>query len=215
MMDQTTRRQKSRNAYKGHVTRQFKKVEELMASETIDELLLSSLKTTQELLVKNKETIHQLDVQITELIQDADALEEAILEKEDIQGRILEKVNLIDMFIRMHSRSHTLDSVIASSLVPPVAPTFPSSTQHSEVVSSSPPVDPQPPTSIRSSESTTTIELLPHVSATIPSVTNHESATVTVHTTTLIASPQLYNTSRLPKLELPTFSGDPLSWQSF
>ena len=46
MMEQTTRLQK---------------VEELMASETIDELLLSLLKTSQELLMKSKETIHQLD----------------------------------------------------------------------------------------------------------------------------------------------------------
>ena len=51
-MEQITRLQKSRNAYKSHVTRQLKKVEELMASETVDEFLLSSLKTTQELLIK-------------------------------------------------------------------------------------------------------------------------------------------------------------------
>ena len=44
---------------------------------------------------------------------------------------------------------------------------------------------------------------------------DHETATVTAHTTTPIVSPQPHNTSRLPKLELPTFSGDPLSWQSF
>ena len=53
------------------------------------------------------------------------------------------------------------------------------------------------------------------MSATIPSVTNHESATFTAHTTTPIASPRLYNTSCLLKLELPMFSGDLLSWQSF
>ena len=39
-MEQTTRLQNSRNTYKGHVTRQFTKVEELMTSETIDELIL-------------------------------------------------------------------------------------------------------------------------------------------------------------------------------
>lgn len=138
MMEQTTHLQMSRKACKSHVTRQFKKVEELMASETIDELLLSSLKTSQELLVKKKETIHQLDIQIAELIQDADALEEAILDIEDTQDRILEKVNLIDTFTRTHSRPHTPDSVVASSSsVPLVAPTPPSSPQHSEVVSSS------------------------------------------------------------------------------
>ena len=57
-MEQTTRLNNSRNAYKGHVTQQFKKVEELMASEKIDELILYSLKTYQELLRKKKETIY-------------------------------------------------------------------------------------------------------------------------------------------------------------
>jgi len=67
-------------------------VEELMASETVNELVLSQLKTSQELLVRKKETIHQLDTQIIELIQEADALEEVILDIEDTQDRILEKV---------------------------------------------------------------------------------------------------------------------------
>ena len=182
-----------------------------MASETIDELILSSLKTYQELLRKKKETIHQLDVQITESIQDVDALEEVILDIEDTQDRILKKVNLTDMFIRMHSRPHTPDSVVASSSVRLVASMPPTSTQHGEVVSSSPPVDVQPPTSTRNNEFATTDELLPHLSTTISSVTDHEPATVTAHTTTPIVSPQLHNTSHLPKLELPTFSGNPLS----
>ena len=108
-----------------------------MASETVDEFLLSSLKTTQELLIKKRATIHQLDTQITELIQDADALEEAILETEDTQDRILEKVNLIDTFINIHSRPHPQSSVAASSSAPP------STIQSSGVISSPPPVDPR------------------------------------------------------------------------
>ena len=51
--------------------------------------------------MKSKETIHQLHAQIIELIQDADAHEEAILDIEDTQGKILEKVNLIDTFIQV------------------------------------------------------------------------------------------------------------------
>ena len=115
-------------------------------------------------------------------------------------------MNLIDTFINIHSRPHPQSSVAASSSAPP------STIQSSGVVSSPPPVDPQPPTSA-SKESTTAVELLSHDTTTISSVT--ESTTVTTHTTTPIVSPQLYNSSRLPKLELPTFSGDPLNWQSF
>ena len=71
-MEQITRLQKSRSGYKSHVSHQFKKVDELMASDTVNELVISSLKTAQEVLVKKKETIHQLDAQIVELIQDGD-----------------------------------------------------------------------------------------------------------------------------------------------
>ena len=159
--------------------------------------------------MKKKETIHQLDTQIIESIQDADSLEETILDIEDTQDKILEKVNLIDTFIRMHSRSHTPGSVVTSTSTQLVVPTLRLSTEHSEIVSSSPPVDSRPP---RSSEPTTSVE---HVATTTSGVTDREVTTVTTHTTTPIATPQLYNTSRLPKLELPTFSGDPLSWQSF
>ena len=38
---------------------------------------------------------------------------------------------------------------------------------------------------------------------------------VTTYSNVPIVSSQVYYTSRLPKLELPTFSGDPQIWQSF
>ena len=76
--------------------------------------------------MKKKETILQLDTQIFELIQDADALEETILDIEDTQDRILEKVNLIGTFMKMHSTPHHQSSLAASSSVPPVAPSPPS-----------------------------------------------------------------------------------------
>ena len=61
----------------------------------------------------------------------------------------------------------------------------------------------------------TAAELHSHVVTSTASATAdiESSTTVTAHTVTPIASPHLYSTSRLPKLELPTFSGDPLSWR--
>ena len=91
-----------------------------MSMDVIDELQLSSLKTSQELLMRKQETIHQLDTQIR---------------------------------VVTSTTSATAD--------------------------------------IKS------------------------STTVTAHTTTPTTSLHLYSTSRLPKLELPTFSRDPFSWQSF
>lgn len=46
-MEDLTHLQLSQKAYKAHVTRIFKKVEELMALDTLDELQMSSLKFAQ------------------------------------------------------------------------------------------------------------------------------------------------------------------------
>ena len=75
-----------------------------------------------------------------------------------------------------------------------------------------PPATPHPTTLLQTSETTAPADHL-HVSS--PSATHHEPTTVTTHTATPIVNPQVYHASRLPKLELPTFSGDPLTWQSF
>jgi len=92
-----------------------------MASDTVNELMISSLKTAQEFQVKKKETIHQLDAQIVGLIQDGDILEAEIFESEETQDTILEKVNLIDTFIRLHSRTGHPSLSTASSMTTPVA----------------------------------------------------------------------------------------------
>ena len=80
-MEQMAFLQNSRKAYKSHITRTFKKVDELMLLEATDELQLSSLKTSQELLKKRKETIHQLDTQILDNTEDANTLEDLILDR--------------------------------------------------------------------------------------------------------------------------------------
>ena len=169
------------------------------------------MKTTKEVLSKKREIIHQLDTQIIESIEDGDAFEDAILDIEDMQDRILEKVNHIDTFIRMHTRSQptglsvTSPSIPTSLSEPSVRPTPPVSTQPSTVT----------PSSIDPASTPSTVEPPSHIFTASSSAIERENTTPTTHMTTPLTSPQLYNTSRLPKLELPTFSGNPLSWQSF
>ena len=167
-----------------------------MSMDVIDELQLSSLQTSQELLMRKKETIHQLDTQILAGTADPEGLEELILEIEETQDKILEKVNQIDTFISLRTRVRARTSIV----IPPSSATPPVST----------------PLSSTDTESTAA-ELHSRVVTSTASATAdiESSTTVTAHTATPIASPHLYSTSRLPKLELPTFSGDPLSWQSF
>ena len=106
-MAEMTRLQNSRKAYKSHVTRTFRKVDELMAIDVINELQLSSLKTSQELLIQKKDTIRQLDTQILEGTENPDNLEDLILEIEETQDRILEKINQLDTFIKLRTRAST------------------------------------------------------------------------------------------------------------
>ena len=147
--------------------------------------------------MRKKETIHQLDTQILGGTTDPEDLEELILEIEETQDKIFEKVNQIDIFISLRTRAQTRPSTVT----PPSSTTPPVST----------------PLSSTDTESTAA-ELHPCVvTSTTTSVTAdiESSTTVAAHTATPTGSPHLYSTSRLPKLELPTFSGGPLSWQSF
>ena len=63
--------------------------------------------------MKKKEIIHQLDAQILEWTEDPVSLEDIILETEETQDMILEKINQIDTYLEMRaeaSTSHTLNS---------------------------------------------------------------------------------------------------------
>ena len=131
--------------------------------------------------------------------------QDIILETEEIQDMILEKINQIDTYLQLQAKA-------SPALATPLPVTQPSST---------------------SSLSTT----LPHgntesntVEGQLPSTAaNTELTAVTSHRTSpIVASVSLTSSqsqseansypqasSRLPKLTLPIFTGDPLSWQTF
>ena len=99
-MEELARLQASRRAYRSHVTRILNKVEETLAT-TIDELAITYLNTAVTQLEKKKEQIVQLDQQIFALIQDATALEESIMDSEELQDTILEKVNELNKRVEL------------------------------------------------------------------------------------------------------------------
>jgi len=68
-LEEIARLQSSRKAYKAHVTRLFKKTDELMLFEAMDQV------SSQQL-----DTITQLESQIFKAIQKPNKLEEALLE---------------------------------------------------------------------------------------------------------------------------------------
>ena len=208
-MADMTRLQNSRNAYKSHVSRTFKKMDELMALDVIDEIQLSSLKTSQELLIQKRDTIRQLDAQILDGTENPDNLEDLILEIEETQDRILEKINQLDTFIKLRTRAST-DS--PSPLVMPTSSSLTTTTTIESTAESH--VSTSAASMTASSHSTTAVTTYgtsplatPVVLPTLLPTSGTETVTVT--------HPYPQATSRLPKLILPTFSGDPLSWQTF
>jgi len=78
--------------------------------DVIDELQLSSLKTSKELLMQKKGTICQLDSQIIEDTDNPNNLEDLILEIEETQDRILEKINQLDTSIKLRTRATEVPS---------------------------------------------------------------------------------------------------------
>ena len=99
-MEELTRLQASRRAFRSHVTRILNKVEETLAKE-LDELAITYLNTAVTQLERKREQIVQLDEQIFVRIQDATALEEAIIDSEELQDLILEKVNELNRRVEL------------------------------------------------------------------------------------------------------------------
>ena len=99
-MEGLTCLQTSQRAYRSHVTKIFNKVDETLANK-IDELAITYLSTTVAQLEKKKEQIGKLDQQILDLIQDATELEAMIMDSEELQDIILEKVNELNKHVEL------------------------------------------------------------------------------------------------------------------
>ena len=95
-MDEPQRLKASRKAYRSHLTRLFKKVDEILEKETpITEVQVATLTSSLEQLTQKKDIFQQLHTQLAEAMQTADDLENEILEAEEIQDTILDKMSVI------------------------------------------------------------------------------------------------------------------------
>lgn len=181
-----------------------------MSKENPDEMDLAALRSTLQQLIKKKDVILEYDKQIIDGINDAKQLEAEILETEDLQSNIEEKTFQVQKFLELQqlhkdSQSHNTTSESPSTHNAgdntPETSQAPESLQqvtqtqaeHSQQVldipveTTSSPQHETPPTA----QQVATNQVLPTVSSSIPCTTQ--------------------NTSRLPKLSLPTFNGNPLA----
>ncbi|XP_065885751.1 serine-rich adhesin for platelets-like [Dysidea avara] len=102
-MEELTRLQTSRRAYRSHVTRIFNKIEDTLTHE-IDELAITYLRTAVTQLEKKLDQIVKIDQEICGLIEDANTLEDTIMDSEELQDTIAEKINELNKRIELLSQ---------------------------------------------------------------------------------------------------------------
>lgn len=161
-MEALTKLLASRKAFRSHLTRIYRKMDELDLTQPATEDTASLVTSYIDQLQRKSESIRQLDSKISSEIQNAEDLEREIYEAEEIQDTLIEKTTRMKRYLEAQQSSNTVGSnpaIRTSSLMN----------------------SPNPDTSA------------------------HSEGT-TVRTTPA---------SRLPKLSLPTFSGNPLMWQTF
>ena len=95
-MEEASRLRASRKAHRSHLTRIFGKIEEILQSDAIpNEKQTATLKTSLQQIGAKRATVEELDSRISDTIQDPEALESEILDAEDIQFNVAEKITLI------------------------------------------------------------------------------------------------------------------------
>ena len=95
-MEEASRLRASRKAHRSHLTQIFGKIEEILQSDAIpNEKQTATLKTSLQQIEAKRATVEELDSRISDTIQDPEALESEILDAEDIQFNVAEKITLI------------------------------------------------------------------------------------------------------------------------
>ena len=162
-MERLQRAKGSRKAYRSHLTRIYRKMDDILEVDAPKtDLQVSTLTSVLEQLNQKKTQISQLDAQIAESIETSEELETEILQTEEVQSG---RITRLRQFFEQRSRTSTA----------------PLDVHAAEFTSSSP---------------ATSTETLTRMLPTPPAARREP-------------------VSRLPKLSLPNFSGNPLAWQSF
>ena len=229
----------SRRAHRAHFTRVFGKIDAILESnDAPDERNTATLQTSLEQLEAKKCTIAELDTKIVATIEDPEALESEILDSEGIIFNVAEKITLVKAVLARPKplNIQALPFQPQSVMIPPSSNSI-SDQLSSHSVSDRPSnhtVSDQPSNhtiSDQPSSHTVSDQSASHSAIVQPS---NEDASVTdtpqqqqrteSNEGANLAQAQGYvntfagmsqNVSRLPKLTLPTFGGDPLKWQTF
>ena len=100
MMEEQTHLQASRSGYKGHVTRLFNKIDELIDGE-FDEYTTTSLTNAVEQFTRKMEKLSQIDEQLLKTFQNASELKTVVLDAEELQDEIMDKITRTRRYIEL------------------------------------------------------------------------------------------------------------------
>ena len=101
-MEEQTRLIASWRRYKGHVTRLFTKIDELIDGE-FDDYTITSLNNSIEQLTRKMEKLTHIDEQLLKLYDDASELETAVMEAEELHDDIMDKVIRVRRYIELNA----------------------------------------------------------------------------------------------------------------
>ena len=205
-MEEAQGTQASRRGHRvrAHLTKLVKRIDEIMANENSNDMDMATLQSTAEQLEKKKAILQEIDTKIVAQIEVPEELEKEIVDSEEIKSSILEKIWQIRKFFELkqaippqqstQTSPSTSFSFTTISLVENQQQASPSNLEP-------PQVSPQnlPSQEIPTQTPTLQANTSPAIIQPSPSFSSHTRQ----------------NTSRLPKLSLPTFNGNPLQWQTF
>ena len=223
-MEELKRLRSSRRGYRSHLSKTLASIAEVLEGDPaapLKELDAILLANTLEQLQRKKEILRDLDKKIAACITEEGELETEIYEAEEQETSLLDKIAKIKFFLRPR-RSPT-----GTSAEPPSNPSL-RLERPADHPADHEPTNSIPPTSNRestqenvNSESPNqpiTLEASHGVTQPIPDpVSVHAPVTTSNPTTVSSTTPSSssHNVSRLPKLNIPVYTGDPLLWQSF
>ena len=229
-MEELPRSKASRRGYRAHITKIYSRVTEITEStEPLSREKRISLTTALEQLREKQTQLKELDAIITNRITEEGELEEEICNTEDYHTTLSEKISYIRDFL---DHSHAIvtpaplprsppDATLsaASDTTPPISSSTPS---HATVADHSSETDTSRTVTLPEGEHELELHgddtpLAPTnvtvTSAEVPSADSSTNVSSTRHAQR--TNEGLGNSTRLPKLNLPQFSGDPLAWQTF
>ena len=214
-MEELQRLKTSRRGYRAHTTKLLTGIAEL-TSDTTD-TPAEELTFTIEQLERKHTILEDLDARIAPLITNETDLETEIIESEDTRTKILTGLVRLRLKLSSCARTEATESRTAVSIASDPVPTTATETTRtlpepivSSTIATSIPVSP-----ITSRTPHTRVDVHPTLETATrgPTYSAADATRTTEHTT--VTSSASYATSRLPKLSIPTFTGDPLTCQSF